>query len=152
MRPGTWGGVDIRMTHEFQTLMLDGPDIMNQVTKKQVANSLQEGITAMSEGGKYLQEKLSKKYFLLFYIEICTLNDNFVSFSLTDSQSENSHFELMGWLGREKAIKSLHVNVVGVEPSLPQSSICWKSSERHPQSSSETFSSSTGEVILALRS
>lgn len=96
MRPGTWGGVDIRMTHEFQTLMLDGPDIMNQVTKKQVANSLQEGITAMSEGGKYLQEKLSKKYFLLFYIEICTLNDNFVSFSLTDSQSENSHFELMG--------------------------------------------------------
>lgn len=68
--------------------MLDGPDIMNPVTKKRVANT-QGRNHSMSEGGKYLQEKLSKKYFLLFYIEICTLNSNFVSVSLTDSQSEN---------------------------------------------------------------
>lgn len=39
IRAGTWGGVDVILTHGFQMLMSDGPDLMSPVPKEQVVDA-----------------------------------------------------------------------------------------------------------------
>lgn len=39
IRAGAWGGVDVSLTHDFQMLMLNGPDLMSLVPKEQVGDS-----------------------------------------------------------------------------------------------------------------
>lgn len=39
IRAGAWGGVDVSLTHGFQILRLDGPDLMNLAPKEQVVDS-----------------------------------------------------------------------------------------------------------------
>lgn len=39
MRTGAWGEVDVSLTHDFQMLILGGPDLMSPLPKGQVVDS-----------------------------------------------------------------------------------------------------------------
>lgn len=83
IRAGSWGGVDVTLTHHFQMLVLDGPNLMNPVPKGQVEDSdFSQKVKNISS--ETLLGRLSSQFKFAPLTAVCSFSACFTSWTLSD--------------------------------------------------------------------
>lgn len=101
IRAGSQGGVDVTDS-SFSNADV-GWTRFNELNAKGAGG----GLWLQSEVEKHQQQNFSRKAILLFSVEICTFNSSLLFLWLLHSlKSVRPNFELAGWVGREKSIKT----------------------------------------------